>query len=279
MKISLFADDHFTLHVALIAALVTRVEVVGRRHVVIESRRVIAIRFVEGLLVLIGAGADERRVLLHFRETREHRILKRAIGRRVVVERETRQREIGGGPDRTRIDGGAAALEDVGIDECEQRVANDREAGGESVRTPRVVGLRQIEIAALVPRIVLKVSVQLAVEIVRPRLRLHEDDRAVAAAEFRAVAVRENLKRLNRRERDALSMLVLRRVIVVHAVDLERRAARAGAVEHDRRACGESGVVSGDAGAVPCACGHDTSTSTRAMTLSAAVRKRLQLYV
>ena len=59
--------------------------------------------------------------------------------------------------------------------------------------------------------------------------------RAVTTAELRAEVVGDDLKLFNRRQRSALSILVLGRIVVVDAVDLESRAARAGAVEVDRR--------------------------------------------
>ena len=86
-----------------------------------------------------------------------------------------------------------------------------------------------------VPVAVLLIQVDVAVQLVGARLGLHQHDRAVAAAELRRVGVREDLEFLDRRQRRALAVLVLRRVVVVDAVDLERRAARAGAVEIDRR--------------------------------------------
>src|SRR5262249_31243281 len=78
---------------------------------------------------------------------------------------------------------------------------------------------------------VVVIPVDIAVQTIRARLRLHQDHRAVTTAKLRREVVGDDLKLFNRRQRCALAVLVLGRVVVVDAIDLECRAARAGAVK------------------------------------------------
>jgi hypothetical protein len=71
--------------------------------------------------------------------------------------------------------------------------------------------------------------------LIGSRFRLHEHDGAVAAAELGRIGIRDDLKLPDGRERGALAVLILGGIVVVDAVDLERDAARAGAVEVDGR--------------------------------------------
>ena len=73
-------------------------------------------------------------------------------------------------------------------------------------------------------------------EIVGSRLGLDQDDRAITATKLGGEVVGDDLKFFDGRKRCALAVLVFGRVVVIDAVDLESRAARAGAVEVDRRA-------------------------------------------
>src|SRR5207253_6978075 len=68
------------------------------------------------------------------------------------------------------------------------------------------------------------------VKLIRARLGLHQHRRA-AAPELRREGVGQHLKFLDRADIDALPVLILRRVIIVHTVNLKGRGARAEAIE------------------------------------------------
>ena len=242
----LLADDQLLVFAQLRAVLIARVHRVARARVPVETRGVVAVGLVRELRVLIPAALPGR-----FGDTPEGKRARiescHARFAAVSLLSVSRGSAMSAGKNQRTADGQVALeLRHVVVDEGEQLVLDDRESRGRTALPAVVVRISPdvgLGISFLVPLGVLRVAVHLARDLVRAGLRLHEHDRAVAAAELRAVAVRQNLERLDRRQRHALAVLVLRRVVVVHAVDLERRAARSGAVEVRRRAGRERRVV------------------------------------
>jgi len=79
------------------------------------------------------------------------------------------------------------------------------------------------------------INISFAVNFIRSLFSLHENNRTVTASEFGCEIVSQNLEFFNRGKRSSLTILIFRRIIVIDAVDLKRRAARSRSVEVNGR--------------------------------------------
>ena len=178
-------------------SLIAAGENVAGAAVEIEAGRCVALRNVLMLEVQVGARGDIRRVGSAFRKSRDDRILPRAIRGRVVAERQALGRiEIARKENSSYDRNIALVLHFVGIDEAEQRVVDDGEAGGGAELTAVVLAVIERKLRRVARDVlrVLAITIDFAVESVRPLLGLHENDCAVSATEFCAVVVGQNLK-------------------------------------------------------------------------------------
>src|SRR5207237_8492449 len=82
-----------------------------------------------------------------------------------------------------------------------------------------------------------------AVNFIRSCKGLYQNNRAITAPKLGRRGLCQRLEFLYGRERCALSILILRRVIVVYAVDLKSCAARSRAIEINRGARRQRRVV------------------------------------
>src|SRR5262249_45440798 len=126
----------------------------------------------------------------------------------------------------------------IETDETEEAIFKEREADHAAVLVSAVDRFFHagVEMALRVQETVVVIFVKFPMNSIRTRLGLHQHDRAVTATEFGGEVVADNLELFDRGQRRALAMLIFRRIVVVDAVDLERRAARPRPVEIDRRA-------------------------------------------
>src|SRR5688572_12842439 len=109
-----------------------------------------------------------------------------------------------------------------------------RKAGSESkliATRDSLFHARRKHVIGGVQSTVVVVPVSIAVQAVCARLRLDQHHRAITTTKLRGEVICNHLKFFNRRQRHALTILVFRRVVVVNAVNLERRSACAGPVE------------------------------------------------
>src|SRR5262249_34489749 len=102
-------------------------------------------------------------------------------------------------------------------------VASHRLARRKRLAPARARGRASGEEAVGVEDVVLDEIVSIAMKLVRARFGLYQHDRAARTSELRRVGIGQDLKFLNRADVDALPVLIFGRVVVVDAVNLERR--------------------------------------------------------
>src|SRR5258708_7837647 len=150
-------------------------------------------------------------------------------------------------PDEARDTAARDVAQPLAGMEQEQSVFLDRPAGGPAVLIAihgRLGAAKTVpEKAVCVEPVALDVVVRLAVYLIVPGFGLHQYDGSAGAAELRRVGIGQHLNLANRADIHVLAILIFGAVVVVDAIDLERRGTGAGAVEYGIRTGGVSRIV------------------------------------